>query len=233
MKVNHVAIVNDWDLYEVFENAEILILGSFNPYNLNGDNADYYYGRCSNYFWRAIAELNNMNPNIFFNNLELKLFFTMQYKFYFLDLINSVEITSDNQDNQEDIQHFLNTKIYSNFSDQILFTTNTRFNNTKIYLKREYNKRIIQLLTQGRIKKIIHTLGNITINQEFKTKWGEKKLKDKGFQGFVEQIIKNSTNIEFDKVSYSPSSWAVKRGGSIYFNNLKSWLNLHLKINKN
>ena len=42
MKVNHVAIVNDWDLYEVFENAEILILGSFNPYNLNGDNADYF-----------------------------------------------------------------------------------------------------------------------------------------------------------------------------------------------
>ena len=48
MIINHVAIVNGWDRKEILENSETLILGSFNPFNPNGDNTDYYYGRCFN-----------------------------------------------------------------------------------------------------------------------------------------------------------------------------------------
>ena len=85
MIVRHVTLVNEWNRNEILQNAQKLILGSFNPYNLNGDNTDYYYGRFTNYFWKAMAEINNLNPNIFFNNLD----YMNRYKFCCLDVIDS------------------------------------------------------------------------------------------------------------------------------------------------
>ena len=63
MIINHSTIEHKWETIENFTIAKTLILGSFNPFNPNGDNTDFYYGRCTNYFWKTIAEIKNMNPN--------------------------------------------------------------------------------------------------------------------------------------------------------------------------
>jgi hypothetical protein len=228
MIVNHVAIVNEWNNNEILQNAETLILGSFNPFNENGDNADYYYGRCTNYFWRAIAEIDNLNPNIFFNNIDLKMEYMRNKKFCFLDIINSVEITADGN-NSITLNSFINQKIHKEFSDQVLFTTNTKFENTRFIVNRTYNEGIRQLINHGRINKIIHTMGNNTIGIDFRTNWQEKRLGVNGFQGFINKI-RNNEDITFVPISYSPSGRAVKTGGQTYFDELKLWLNENLLL---
>jgi hypothetical protein len=226
MTIRHVALENEWNRIDVLQNAQKLILGSFNPYNPNGDNADYYYGRCTNYFWKAIAEINNMNPNIFFNNLDLKLEYMHEYKFCFFDIINSVEINSQNS-NELALNRFIDQKIHTEFSDQVLFTTRTSFENNEITLVRRYNSSILTLLEEGRIRKIIHTMGNNTIGRNLITSPKEKALGINGFQGFVNEIIGN-TNSTFVSQSFSPSGRAVKIGGLIYYNRLKAWINEHI-----
>ncbi len=226
MIINHVGLENDWYRKELVQNAKTLILGSFNPYNPREDNADYYYGRGTNYFWKAIAEINQLNPNFFFNNLDRKIEYMTLYRFCFLDVINSVEISSDDN-NDLIINSFINRKIYKEFSDQVLFTTNTSFENTRITVRRVYNYKIFELLLEGRIQKIIHTMGNNTIGNDFITKWQENRLGVNGFQGFINKI-KNQANATFVSQSFSPSGRAIKAGGQNYFNELKLWLNEHV-----
>jgi hypothetical protein len=228
MIINHVALENEWDKKEIFDNAKTLILGSFNPFNPNGDNTDFYYGRCTNYFWKTIAEIKKMNPNIFFNNLELKLDIMRQYKFCFLDLINSIEINHINN-NDRLIQEFINKKIYAGYTDQTLFTSNTSYNGEQINLKRNYNHRIFEILQEGKIQKVIHTMGNITIGIMFETKWKEKKLGDTGFQGIIDQL-KYHKSINFISESYSPSGRVVKVKGEEYKLVLKNWINKNLNL---
>ncbi len=226
MIVRHVALENEWNTTENLQYAQRLILGTFNPYNINGENTDYYYGRRTNYFWKAIAELNDLDGNIFFNNLHLKLEYMHRYRFCFLDVIDTIEIDCD--DNKElIINDFINQKIYNEFSDQVLFTTRTSFENTKITLRRTYNNNILNLIRFGGIEKIIHTMGNNTIGIDFKTKWQEKRIGANGFQGFINQI-RNHNNINFIRQSYSPSGRAVKTGGRNYYNGLKNWLGDHI-----
>lgn len=226
MIIRHVALENEWNRNDVLQNAQKLILGSFNPYNPNGDNADYYYGRSTNYFWKAIAEINNMNPNIFFNNLNLKLEYMHEYKFCFYDIINSVEINSQNG-NELALNKFIDQKIYTEFSDQVLFTSRTSFENNQITLVRSYNSNILSLLEEGRIRKIIHTMGNNTIGRNLITSPKEMALGINGFQGYVNEIIRNP-NSTFVPQSFSPSGRAVNTKGLIYYNGLKAWLNEHI-----
>ena len=222
MIIRHAALENEWNTNEILQNANKLILGSFNPFNINGDNADYYYGRYTNYFWKALAELNNLNPNIFFNNLDLKLEYMRSYRFCFLDVIDSIEIECE-QNNQLIINDFINKKIYSEFSDQVLFTSRTLFQNNVITVNRTYNQSIIDLLQQGGIQRVIHTMGNNTIGIDFRTKWQENRLGANGFQGFINQI-RNQNSINFTPQSFSPSGRAIKTGGPNYYTNLKDWL---------
>lgn len=222
MLIRHAALENEWDTNEILQNANKLILGSFNPFNVNGDNADYYYGRCTNYFWKAIAELHNLNPKIFFNNLDLKLEYLRRYRFCILDVIDSIEIQSE-QNNQSLLNDFINKKIYTEFSDQALFTTKTSFQNNVIIVNRIYNHRILNLIQQGGIQRVIHTMGNNTIGIDFRTKWQENRLGANGFQGFINQI-RNQSNIIFTPQSFSPSGRAIKTGGINYYTNLKDWL---------
>ena len=94
-------------------------------------------------------------------------------------------------------------------------------------LVRRYNSSIITLLEEGRIRKIIHTMGNNTIGRNLITSPKEKALGVNGFQGFVNDIIGN-TNSTFVSQSFSPSGRAVKIGGLVYYNGLKAWLNEHI-----
>ena len=92
MEINHASIHLNWNQDEIFDNATKLIIGSFNPFNPNGDNADYYYGRCTNYLWRSIAEIKGENPNIYFNNFDLKRRAMLQHNFCFVDIVSKLEI---------------------------------------------------------------------------------------------------------------------------------------------
>jgi hypothetical protein len=226
MIVRHVALENEWNRNEILQNAQKLILGSFNPYNMNGQNADYYYGRCTNYFWKAIAEINNLMPDIFFNNLVLKLEYMNKYRFCFLDVIDSIEILSTDN-NELLVNDFINKKICTEFSDQVLFTTKTYFQNNKITLTRTYNVSILNLIQKGTINKIIHTMGNNTIGVDLRTRWQENGLGARGFQGFINQIV-DQNYANFVPQSFSPSGRAVKNGGLTYFNDLKNWLRNHI-----
>lgn len=38
MIIRHVALENEWNTNEILQNANKLILGSFNPFNIDGDN---------------------------------------------------------------------------------------------------------------------------------------------------------------------------------------------------
>ena len=65
--INHQAIQNNWTTPEQIVNPQTLILGSFNPFNANGNIVDYYYGRRSNYFWKRIAIIMGYDEEYFFD----------------------------------------------------------------------------------------------------------------------------------------------------------------------
>lgn len=81
MIIEHASV--NWENY-IPKNVKTLILGSFNPNNLN-NNTDYYYGRSSNYFWKVIADILNYNEDYFCGNLERKVEIMEKYGFCFLD----------------------------------------------------------------------------------------------------------------------------------------------------
>jgi hypothetical protein len=233
--VNHTSIEQKWherkDISDLLLNAKTLVIGSFNPHNPNGNNADFYYGRCSNFLWKVIAELNNQNEQFYCNRLDRKIETMKEHSFIFLDLISSIEISSNSAED-ELINLFLDKKIYSGYSDNVLFTTSTTFQNQKVQVIRNYNEQIIDVLQKGNVKRVIHTLGNTTINQNFKTNPIEKKLKESGLQGFWNKISKSNNDISFLRESYSPSAYAVRKLGDKNYNNLKNWISTNLLNNK-
>lgn len=229
--VKHVSIHKQWndspEIKQLLETSQILVLGSFNPYNPNGNNTDFYYGRSSNYFWRIIAEIEGENEQYYFNSLPRKVETMKKYSFCFLDLIDSIEITSEKLD-EKHIHDFVESKIYSGYSDSILFTSSTSYNKQKIFVKRNYNSQILDVLRNGKIKKVIHTLGNNTISKKSITKPVEKQLGKNGFQGFWKEIENSIESESLIPQSFSPSAYAVKRLGAQNYSNLKSWIKIHL-----
>ena len=66
MIIQHAALIDNWNNIELINNSKTIVLGSFNP-NQPNNNTDFYYGRCSNYFWSTIAILEGRNQNFYFN----------------------------------------------------------------------------------------------------------------------------------------------------------------------
>lgn len=220
MIIQHAKV--NWENY-IPQDVKTLILGSFNPNNPSL-NTDYYYGRSTNYLWRAIADLLKLKENYFSNNLERKKEVMEKYSFCFLDLIEKIEISG----NETLLPQFVNQKILKEFSGQVLFTTNTTFEKHRFTVQRSYNHQIVDFINKNRVKTLLHTLGNNTINERFITNWSERRLGLNGFQGFVNSI--KSTDSVFIQKSYSPSGRAVKVGGQKHYENLKNWLNLSLNL---
>jgi hypothetical protein len=229
MIIQHLALVNEWPGPENIENPKTLVLGSFNPFNPNiNRNTDYYYGRSTNHFWKSMARNLNLHEDYFCNNRDRKIEIMNKYQFCFYDIINSIEISFVDREiiNDGILNEFKNQKILTEFSDQVLFTSTTSYQGFKIQVKRNYNENVINILNQGNIENIIHTMGNTTINQNFKTKWLENGLGELGFQGYINRILNQGVN--FNPVSYSPSGRAVKRGGENHINSLDNWTNTNL-----
>lgn len=235
MIVQHNSNINPtWNNTQNFGKGEILILGSFNPFNPNGNNPDFFYGRESNFFWKEIGIVLHNDEN-YFNRNELKTNFSNENKIIFMDIINSIEINEINND-QNIINDYINNEIFTNFTDSKLFTSTTAYqsNERNILIRRNYNISIKELLEgRNKIRKIIHTLGNSRIDENFLTNPIEINLRENGFQGYINSIVEltNFNNIYFNNSSFSPSQYAVNRGGPInYRDHLRDWLIENLEL---
>jgi len=230
--IKHAAIEDKWldeKVMNLLYHSKTLVLGSFNPNN-HENNTDFYYGRCSNFFWKVIADIEGKNDQYYCNNLQNKFEAMEKHSFCFLDLIDSIEISTISSDSNI-IEDFIRNKIYSGYSDSVLFTSSTKFKNITVSINRTYNKLVLDVLTNGNLKKVIHTLGNSTVSKDFITKPIEKALGDDGFQGYWNSILKSKKNVDIIRESYSPSAYAVRKLGSENYSKMKSWFETNL-INK-
>lgn len=218
MIIEHASV--NWKNY-IPKKVKTLVLGSFNPNNpLN--NTDYFYGRSSNYFWKFIADILEFNEDYFCGNYERKVEVMEKYGFCFLDLISSISVNGINENHEN---NFKNVKIFTEYSDGVLFTTNTNFRGHNINVQRIYNIEILNFINAHYPKRIIHTLGNTRINNNFQSRPVE-------LQNFINQIldISEQSNAIFNPISYSPSGRAVRVGGINYYQNLKNWLQDNLEL---
>lgn len=222
MIIYHNSLVNQWDDQFLYENAQKLVLGSFNPHNPNGINPDFYYGRPTNHFWKSIARNLKLNEDYFLNSLENKKEVMVKNKFYLLDIIDSIEVLSENENI---LPGFVNDNIFTGFSDAKIFTSNTR----NVTIQRAYNKRIVELIQLGNIKTIIHTMGNNRIDTQFTTTPKELGLGANGFQGYINEIVRTSNRegANFITISHSPSQYAVNAGGTD-IHELDKWIKKHI-----
>lgn len=214
----------NWEVF-IPKNVETLVLGSFNPLNPQDNlNANYYYGRNTNYLWKAIGDLLYNNQFYYFNNGQLNLEFAFQamneYSFCFLDLINNIQITGQNELHEN---NFCNSRIYTNYSDNVLFTGNANFEALNINLQRNYNQNIIEFIQMHKPSKLIHTLGNNRINLNF-------NAYPVDFQFFLNQIsnISQLSDTEITTHSISPSQININRNN--LYEELKKWLKIHLNL---
>lgn len=228
MIIKHAAIEDNWlneKVKKLLYNSKTLVLGSFNPNN-QGNNTDFYYGRCSNFFWKVIADIEGKNEQYYCNNIQNKFEAMEKHSFCFLDIIDSIEISSKSSANI--IQDFVQNKIYTGYSDSVLFTSNTKYKNNTVGVKRTYNKLVLDVLKNGTINKVIHTLGNSTIGKDFITKPVEKALGIEGFQAYWNSLMNSKESIDFIRESYSPSAYAVRKLGTENYSNMKSWFETNL-----
>jgi hypothetical protein len=228
ISVRHQYLELNWPSLNQIINPRTLVLGSFNPYNGRTNVVDYYYGRSSNYFWKTIASIRELDENYFYQRIERKLEI-MKCRFICMDIINEINFSSDKQ---EFLNEYINNKIFSNFLDQNIWVSKTNFRNNDIQLSRSYNQDVINLLRNTTtITKVIHTMGNIRINT-LSTNPKEKRLGNMGFQSYVSQIknICQERGIEFINQSLSPSSYAVNNGNTS-LNELSDYLRNNLNLN--
>jgi hypothetical protein len=209
MKIEHQRIRLNWLSHTEISEPKTLILGSFNPYNPSKpkDWVDYYYGRKENNFWKSISKIKtNKEWNC---NLDCKKEI-MHKNFCCLDVIDSLDINySDNKNlDMKILNEFIENEIFTEFSDQTIWTTKTNYKSTAIIISRNYNQDVITFLEKSdTIKKVIHTMGKNRINSCFDENPKENKLKEKGFSEYYKQIIKicGDRSIEFIKDCPSPS----------------------------
>jgi hypothetical protein len=230
INIAHQSLVQNWLTPEQIVNPRTLVLGSFNPYFENGQVVDYFYGRSSNYFWKTIAQIvGHDNEDYFLNNIQRKLE-VMNNHFCCLDIIDSIEFTSENE---LLLNEYIDSKVRTNFLDQSIFITKSRFGNRgNVLLRRAYNQSIINTLENSEsIVRVIHTMGNSRIDFQLISP-REGRLGVHGFEGFINRIktICSNRNIQFVNQSYSPSAYAV-RNGNTNIPEFVNFLSEHLFLN--
>jgi hypothetical protein len=218
MIIDHASV--KWEDY-IPKKVNTLVLGSFNPNN-PGNNANYYYGRKRNYFWKSLGGCLQNNDHHFFIQGQLNndlVFQCMEENgFYFFDLIHELNLNGINQEHEI---NFRNTKIYSGFNDSVLFTNNTNFQNNLVNIQRSYNQNIIDFIYKYKPKTLIHTLGNATINANFESQIGDLN----NFLTIISNACDNS-NTEIVELSISPSQYNIHYFG--LRQQLNTWLHQNL-----
>ncbi|WP_026995397.1 hypothetical protein [Flectobacillus major] len=231
MIVQHQALALDWLTANDLNNPTSLVLGSFNPFNPNGQaGLDYYYGRTTNQFWKSIARIIGQPELYFFNqqhglNRKIEV---MTARFCCLDVIDSIDFECYNE---EILTDYLNRKIFGEFADQTIWTTSTNRSGETINLKRSYNNSILELLRESQsIRKVIHTMGS-RIESFNNIKPVELNGDPIGFKQYVREIISicEERGIEFSFYSLSPSQYAVNTGAT-QIADLDNWLRNNLNL---
>jgi hypothetical protein len=219
MIINHAS--KNWENF-IPTKVKTLVLGSFNPLNDNDVNANYYYGRKTNYLWKAIGDILYNNQQYFFNNglliNELAKNTMEEYGFYFMDLVKQISIIGNDENF---IQNFVNQKIHSKFNDSELFRVREMNFNTLI--TRFYNCDIIKFMQNNKKLNIIHTLGNSRISQNFVASPSD-------LHTFINTILQIAidTNSSFIPTSISPSQVNINRNRN--YLELKNWLQMNLEL---
>jgi len=200
-KVNHQLLEKDffipnWD-------CSTIILGTFNP--VGGTNVNYFYGRESNYFWKAISLIDKKKEDYYHScireNRDDHFKLMKDNKFGCIDIIKSVNCPIER----------LNTIVGNGYTDQNLFHGAIE----RIYQFEEI-KRFIERIHSSDLK-IINTVGQRFDNPapvEFAI-----KLND--FKNFC-----NNKNVEFIS-SPSASAYAVRRG-TTNFQDLQKFYKSHI-----
>lgn len=228
--VEHQSIKLPWIKPIDISHPKTLVLGSFNPFENTKNTVDYFYGRDTNHFWKAIAQIISEEQDYFFDNqhgLQRKNQ-VMQNRFCCLDVINSIDFEC-----QDPIvlREYLSNNIFSNYKDQKLWTSKTNYSNNDILINRNYNDLIIEFLkSSNSINKVIHTMGNNRISI-YSANPKEKKKGIHGFSGYIKTIkdICKEKNISFIQETYSPSQYAVNKGNT-NVEELKRWLKDNLNL---
>jgi len=183
-----------------------LIIGSFNPYNNSGTNADYYYGRNSNYFWKIISKITENQDDDYYTASEIshvdrlnRKKEALKNKFICLDLIKSIDVNGE----EKDVDNFIQNHVLKNFFDSKIFTSIHRKKN--VIISRAYDtQRIVNIINSKKIKSVIHTLGG-RINS-LKTSPSELSKEIE-----IIRNVCNENDIEFIFSSESPSQINVNR----------------------
>ncbi len=140
--LNHPYFIPQWE-------CKTLVLGTFNPEG--GSKVNYFYGRETNYFWKAISVIDQKNENYYhtqiaFNNdnhIELM----KRYHFGCVDIVRSVICP----------EYFVERITGQGYSDPNLFNKiankTYNFNHIKEYIINSRDKDV-------KVTRIINTVGN-------------------------------------------------------------------------
>ncbi|OGS71125.1 MAG: hypothetical protein A3G95_08905 [Flavobacteria bacterium RIFCSPLOWO2_12_FULL_31_7] len=142
----------DWEL-------EYLFVGTFNPswdFN-NAEQADYFYGRNRNFFWRILPEVFE-NESLKNNHLIDKIEYLRKNKIGLTDLIISVE--NANESSKVDVDN-----LTIGFSDNVLNNYILEFN----------TENIINLITKNSktIKGVFLTRSTLNNINQIRDEWAE------------------------------------------------------------
>ena len=175
MQINHQLLSKEYFIPNWECNT--LFLGTFNP--AGGEEVNYFYGRNSNNFWKAISRLFNKQEDGHFHNLMVSNFcefiqFMKDNKFGCVDIIRSVVVNVDCEEN-------ITGKGYS---DQNLFNMT--------HVARNYNFEEIEnyIINKETVTTIINTVGQRFDNMQPK----ELKIQLTKFKKFC--VDKNINYIE-------------------------------------
>ena len=182
MQINHQLLSKDYFIPNWKCNT--LFLGTFNP--AGGEQVNYFYGRNTNNFWKAISRLFNM-PEDHFHKLMVKNFgefiqFMKDNEFGCVDIIRSVVVNKDCEDNI----------IGKGYSDQNLFNMT--------HVARNYNFEEIEnyIINKETVTTIINTVGQRFDNMQPK----ELKIQLTKFKNFCKV-----NNINYIENCPSVSGW--------------------------
>ena len=183
MQINHQLLSKEYFIPNWECNT--LFLGTFNP--AGGEEVNYFYGRNSNNFWKAISKLFNKQEDGHFHNLMVSNFckfkqFMIDNKFGCVDIIRSVVVNIDCEEN-------ITGKGYS---DQNLFNMT--------HVARNYNFEEIEnyIINKETVTTIINTVGQRFDNMQPK----ELKIQLTKFKNFCKV-----NNINYIENCPSVSGW--------------------------
>ena len=196
--IEHINNIYKWDKLQI-NNPKTLVIGSFNPYNPNlTTQTEFYYSRIQNRFWSTIGNLKYNNQNFFNHSLKKKIDEIHTSKFIFMDLIESIEFRCENE---YLLEKYINDNVFKNFGDSDIWVSKKR-TNPPIYLRRNYNQRIIQFLSDNNtVKRIVNTLGK---NKGDLNSFNKREKNWSEFQKSLFKISKQK-KIEIVNESVSPS----------------------------